>query len=644
MKDAVRIPGRLTIPRHRLPARRVTLAAALGVGLGLLVGAGGCAKDARAKKPVARYQNLGPRKDLPPYMQGSIYERAEVAGTDPYPISAFGLVGRLRGTGDAQNVPAPVRQWMNKEMYRRGFGLKGQGYAELSPERLLASPDFAIVQVDAALPPGARAGDRIDAWVSALPGNRTSSLAHGVLFRVDLKEGGADPQNPAATLDILGRCEGPVLVNPAYALGGGGGDGPSVAAKASVRQGVVMAGGEVQQDRPMYLQLRQPQLSMSRAIEGRINQQFQAVADRASKTGLQSPMVVAEAQDEGVIALYVPRAFAGDWEHFAGVVSHLFLNASPEFGAVKARQLAEAAVQPDAPLADISFCWEGLGAAAMPSVTPLMTHADPAVAFAAARAAAVIGDPSGGAQHTLARIAGTADHPFQITAIQVLGRLPATTELNHRLRALLGSDQALVRIEAYKVLAGNRDNAVYSRAIKRFEDRPKFMLDVVPSDGPPLIYASRRGTPRIAIMGRTPALKLPVTFQALDNRLTISSQPDGRAVTIFYRDPRRREPVRILSRPDVAEIAARLAGEGPTADAKLDFTYGEIVAILQSLGENRQLVSQDPGRGGGTLAASFVLQDAPRIEDVIYSAPAIPESGSGGRPQGETPGPVGRAE
>ena len=38
--------------------------------------------------------------------------------------------------------------------------------------------------------------------------------------------------------------------------------------------------------------------------------------------------LVAEAKDEGRVEFYVPRSFGGDWEHFAGVVQHLFLDTS----------------------------------------------------------------------------------------------------------------------------------------------------------------------------------------------------------------------------------------------------------------------------------------------------------------------------
>jgi hypothetical protein len=596
----------------------------------------GCSQS-KTPKIQRRYADLGAKKNLPPYLKGSIFELTELANHIPYPVSSYGLVGQLRGTGDT-DAPAAVRQWMIKEMVRRGFGDPTRGYQNMQPGPVLASSDFAIVRVDAVLPPGARRGDRIDAWVSALP-NDTTSLSHGVLFETDLKEDGANPYNPSATISVWAKGGGPILVNPAYALEVSA--TPTGAARASLRRGRVMNSATVQQDRPLMLIIRQPQHSVARAIEFRINERFQREGDRPRKNSM-TGYLVAEAKDEGRIEFFVPRAYGGDWEHFAGVVTHLYLDSSPEFATNKAKQLAEAAVKPGAPLLDISYCWEGLGSHALPFCSKLMSHSDPAVAFAAARAAAFIGDPSYAAQETLTRMASARGHPFQISAIQVLGKLPASAALNDMLRRLVDSPEALVRIEAYKVLAANGDPTIYSHVVKRWEDREKFVLDLVPSEGTPLIYASQTGRPRIAIIGRFPVVREPLMFTALGNRLSIASTEVGqekkKALSIHYRDPRRKTAVRVLAQADVAELAARLGGEGPKSEDKLDFTYGEIVAILQAMIDRGDIVSATRGPDGRSLTASFVLQEAPQVSDQIQSAPSIDD----GRPQTDDPaGPIG---
>src|SRR5207247_6486157 len=92
-----------------------------------------------------------------------------------------------------------------------------------------------------------------------------------------------------------------------------------------------------------------------------------------------------------------------------------------------------------------------------------------------------------------------------------------------------------------------------------------FTLDVVRSEGPPVIYATRRGEPRLAVIGNRTALEMPIAFSAMNGRLTISSDAANRVVTIFYRPPmpanaaRNREqadrlaPIQVLSKPDIVE-------------------------------------------------------------------------------------------
>jgi hypothetical protein len=179
------------------------------------------------------------------------------------------------------------------------------------------------------------------------------------------------------------------------------------------------------------------------------------------------------------------------------------------------------------------------------------------------------------------------------------------------------------------LLADNGDPSIYAQSIGG-----KFLLDIVPSNASPMIYASRRGTPRLAIFGAKPALNLPASFTALDNRLTITSAPGERAVKIFYRDPTVKRPAPVLSNPDVAEIIARLGGVGAEdAPQKLDFGYADIVAIVQSMTQNNQVIAMANGRRADT---PFVLQALPRVQSEIDSAPAIPDRNNDrGRPQGD---------
>jgi hypothetical protein len=603
--------------RLRNVAGVLLVSAAVGTGAFLT----GCQQKAEAPKPPPqRYTELHD-KDLPPFLQGTVGQLAERTNDEPYASATYGLVGRLRGTGDT-TASLPVREWMVKQMVRHGYGSKLiPGYDKLGPERVLREPSYAIVRVDGMIPPGAREGDQFDVQVTALPGNKTTSLSGGMLFDADLAQlRGNTPD--LASVDTLARAHGWVVINPAYALEDG--NTTSVQAKASLRNGTIMDGGMVMNDRAIILRLRHPNRANARYIEQRINQRFQHIADRRRTNSMPAINIVAQALDEGIVEVFVPRLYKGDWQHFMGVVEQLYLSASPAVLVAKAKELTEEAVKPEAPLLEISYALEGIGEPALQYTLPLLAHPNPDVAYAMARASAFIPDPSGAAQQTLFRIARDDNNPFQLQAIRTLGMLPSSPERNQRLHDLLESANRLARTEAYKILAGK--GQLYSKPVLE-----KFMIDVVPSAGEPLVFASRSGTPRIAIIGPTPKLQLPIVFTAMNGRLMISSDlgnggAGGKSVTIFFRrDDEKKEPLRMQSRPDIGEIVARLGGEGAPDEDRFSFSYGEIVAVLQSLSQQKKITAAVPG--SGTRLASFIFEQPRETQDLIETAPVIPREG-----------------
>ena len=610
---------------HHRSRRRLAVAlacCALSVGFALTPG---CSRKIQQKKPVERYARE-PEKKVAPFLTDTIFQRTRLENTGYAQFSGYGLVANLDNTGGSE-APGPVREFMIKQMQQHRFDSPSQpGFENVSPTRVLADRRFAIVRVDGFLPPGVREGDFFDVHVSALPESSVTSLARGDLYRTDLRTRGTDAGNLGGPVNVWARAQGPIFVNPAYALGKA--DDPD--ARRSLRNGIVMDGGNALTSRPIVLRLLQPQRSMARRMEFRIDDYFQDSS-------------VASAQDEGVVYLYVPAKYKGDWQHFAGVVSHLYLRDSEGHNAAKAKELAAEAVKPGAPLPQISYCWEGLGAFGLPFYKDLMSHPDPAVAFYAARAAAWAGDTV--APEALNRIARTKGDQFQLQAIQTLGALPNySPAIAQMLRPLLDSDQALVRIEAYKVLAAHKDNAVFSKVITPAgqPEEGTFVLDIVKSQGPAIIHATRTGIPRLAIIGDRAQLNLPLTFAAMDGRLTISSAAENPSlVTIFYRpagatspDAAVKPPSKVLSRPDLAEIIARLGGEG---EGGFNFNYGDVVSILSALTDTKKLSAYASGR---RVPASFMLQELPIAEDAILGAPALPDA----RPQADEPAKVGMAK
>lgn len=600
---------------------RLLLSCAAGVALALSAGCSDESNRPSTTMPVSRYQSQGLRK-VPEYLQGTIYERADMWETSPYAISGYGLVAGLRGTGDNSAIPQLVREYMVKQMQQGGFGSHNMGLQDVKPETILRDARYAVVRVDGLIPPGAREDSRFDIYVSALEESYTKSLSHGVLYTTDLRIMGANPRNPGGSVNNKAVAAGPVFVNPTYALLSG--KSLDAASQASLRYGMVMDGAVSLIDNPLVLRTRDPQFSTTRAIERRINERFQGVADKTNSVG---QLAMAAAQDEATIKVYVPRIYHGDWEHFSGVVKHLYLIGDPGYLVQMAQKLADAAEQPDAPLENISFALEGIGSSAQGVLSKMMKNPKPEVAYAAARAAAFISDDLAEPRDVLMTMAKTPNHPFRINAVRTLAAMLASKddpETRQAVRQLINSESKYVRIEAYKALVQSHDSGVFTQTVQE-----KFALDVMPSSGSPLVYATRRGLPRIAVFGTRQSMITPVAFSALDARLTLTAEKPDAPITIFYRSEsmagdRSTGVIRQESRADLANILARLGGEAAEDERRLDFSYSDVVALLQSMHQAGKLVGKT--MDGTEVPITLVIEeDTGPTRDEILSAPQIPE-------------------
>ncbi len=439
-------------------------------------------------------------------------------------------------------------------------------------------------------------GQRLDLNVQMLPDTNGTSLARGKLWQTDLRINGANAFNPRDNVTIYASGQGPVFVNPAHLIG----QASQGTAKASLRSGTVLGGGVASNDRPLILRIRDPQRSMARGIEGRVKLQF--------PKNDEDPTPHAAAFDEGMVYLTVPLSFAGDWEHFQGIVMHLYLDATAGNSAEKAKQLVAEAVKPEAPLEDISFCWEGLGKPSLDYIPVLYHHASADVAYAACRAGAFLGDNE--AQQVLLNIAHNDQSPFQLNAVKTLGQMPTTPRIDHMLAQLLDSPNSLVRVESWRILTQHPNNYRIQSTVVR----QAFVMDVVPSKGPPLIYATRVGMPRVVLFGDCTKIKTPIIFTAMDSRLSITGgEQAGTPVSIFYRGEELLKPIRAeLTEPDLKEVIYRLGGG---SEDGFRFSYADILSILEAMTQRQQ------------VAATFSLQDMPRVRDFINDAPVIPVRG-----------------
>jgi flagellar basal body P-ring protein FlgI len=615
---------------------RACTRAIVALSLASLIIPAGCKTDPPVAKEPA-WPTL-PLQQVQPFMQGTLYERIRFSGLDETPVYGYSLVANLHDTGGSI-VRSDIRDYIVKKMLLSGFDSYVEGtYKNVTPVEMLGDKRFAIVSVEGLIPVGAREGQSFDVIVRAMPRSSAKSLAHGDLYQTDLSSLGLVEPSSALVHTEASVHGGPVFVNPAYALGDGAATRPS--ARASLLAGTVLGGGVARFNRPIHLQLRQPSQSTARLIEQIISRRWQAPTQLSSLNS-GSGDVIAKALEEGLVEIYVPEQYAGDWKHFLGVVAHLYLDQSTAFTERKARELVVLAQKPGVSivtLADISLCWEAMGPDILSIFEPLISDPNPDVAFAAARAAAFLDDAP--ARQALLAMALDSTGRYQLEAVRTLGSLPNSPEVNHMISALLNSDKSAVRIEAYHLLVNSvgrptaggdpADALRTAGGIVTMNIEGKFLLDVVPSQGPPMIYATSTGIPRIAVFGHQMSLQTPITFTAMDMRFSIASHDNDHLLTIFYRDPLAKDPSQCDTHNDLPEILARLGGRGPDDVQSFDLAFSDVVAIAQQLVASHEIFGTPIG-SDTPQECLFELQ-RPRLD--MNDWMSIPSENTNGRPTG----------
>src|SRR4051794_24023570 len=108
----------IQLPRLRRLAPSLARAVVAG---GILATTTGCPTDTHPPAAKINYPTVPKDTSLAAFLDGTIQDRTFLNNETPYAVSAYGLVGQLRGTGDC-SAPASVRSYMSKELARHKFG------------------------------------------------------------------------------------------------------------------------------------------------------------------------------------------------------------------------------------------------------------------------------------------------------------------------------------------------------------------------------------------------------------------------------------------------------------------------------------------------------------------------------------------
>lgn len=490
-------------------------------------------------------------------------------------VRGYGLVIGLDGAGSGK-CPQSIADYLQTEIQR--FQSTGSGeLGKIPPKELIKSPHTAAVLVEGQIPSAATRGTLFDVSVRAVDKD-VKSIAGGVLITCNLRLFSAD-----APLEgkILARAGGRVFANP-FAKSGGDTD---------PRSGRVLGGGSALEDRPIQIITTSPSYATVRQMTRILN----------DRMGTQEP--VADAVSPTNVTLKVPPAFRRREERYLEIVTHMPLAGDAISTQARSKALCEELAQSSAPYDDTALCLEAIGPSVIPMLQKLYTHRQRTTNFYSARTGARLGD--GMAIEVLQRHAKEVNGTFRQAAIRELGdaatfhRLPGAASV---LRVLLDDNDTRIRIAAYEALRSHRDAAVQSRMI----GHDNFILELVDSKGPGLIYARRTRERRIAIFGRFLKCQAPVFYSQPDRPITIADDGDKVVIVRRSRTGRGFQPARMSF--DVADLISGIGAETtPDTDGRIPGVGADYAAALHAISTLC---------GSGAIPATFRMEEAD-ISDIL---------------------------
>lgn len=434
-----------------------------------------------------------------PELRGTIGEVCSLISASETPIRAEAVVIGLVDKGSSEYPPSLEEEFAKYLKTQMGVGDALQDLGMVSPIDVLKSKDTAVVEIAAIIPPGAPKGTRLDVEVRALPQTQTLSLVGGYLLPRELQWGRSDRH--VRDLKALAVAQGSVFVNPFV-------DATDTRQMVRLREGVILNGGVTLRDMPIRLVLHRPDYAMAQLIQNRINGRFSGERDQE----------IARANTPDGVNVVIPPEWRDDYEHFLQLILHLPRHGGAAIDA-QAHEVARLMEDPTANHSGLALVWESIGKQILPSVQNLYTSETPAVRFYAARTGLRLGDTRV-AGPIITQVALEGDGVLQLEAIRELGHAERLYSANGTLTELLDRRSEIVRIAAYEALNKRGGGNV----VERYNVADEFQLDVVPSKGDYVIYATRTGKPRIVIFGRDLSLANPVFFNSTGNEVRIYSQ------------------------------------------------------------------------------------------------------------------------
>ncbi|MHC4488161.1 MAG: flagellar basal body P-ring protein FlgI [Planctomycetota bacterium] len=399
-----------------------------------------------------RTTGLVPEADL----GATIGSLVEVVQPESIRLEGYGLVGGLNGTGSAQ-CPPQVRAYLKR------YILMQLTDRRINIEKLINSPDTAVVLVEGTLPTIASKNEYFDVRVTALRGSQTTSLENGRLFGAELKEAGSFGVATRAVADV----EGPVFIDKI---------GSSATSK---RIGYILAGGRILDEYKVSLVLHQPDFRITSTIRNRLIERF--------------GVSTAQAVLPGQIELAVPAEYKERKQRFISIVKAMYLAEGPEITSERIKTFVRRlAGSQDKEQSEIAL--ETIGNESLGRLGFLLNISNEQVRLRAARCMLNLGSDEGlGTLRAIALDRGSAYRVEALEAITTAARSDDAAAVSLR---LLLDDDFRIRLAAYEQLRKLDDAAIARDYIGR-----NFYLEQIEQTEHEAIFVSRSGQPRIVLFG-----------------------------------------------------------------------------------------------------------------------------------------------
>lgn len=537
--------------------------------------------------------------------RGTIGSATYVQGGRSLRVRGYGVVTRLAGQG-SRNCPPSVREYLEKQILRERPTRADSRREDIPISKVIASMDTAVVVVDGEIPPGAGVQRTFDVTVQAVDPD-TQSLSGGYLLACDLKiyRDGGPTETLAGT--TCARARGPIFTNP-FATGG------SAATTINPREGTVIGGGMNMTERKLSLMAVVESYSTVRQVMDAINRRF----PNESK--------VADAVNPSTVVIQVPPANRSDVGRFLEGILYLPLTTSPMEIEDRAKTLVGELTRPEAPLHEVGLALEGIGVSTVAMLQPLYTHGRRPVNFYAARTGLRLGDDL--AIEVIIRHARDPDSPFRRQAVRELGRSGRRHRAGIALRELLDSDEPRIRILAYEALREVDPRPIIQTVVGR--DPENFLLELVPSNGTPLIYARRTEIRRIALIGGDRMVcRPPLLYHEAGKPITLSASAGDGVVTILRKDPSGTVTLGPLKAPMGVPPLIRFLGQNLARDRSgkiegLELDYAFILELMYRLSAKQAINAEVRWEEPDVEDAFGPLEPTGRPESELQ-APAMPE-------------------